>query len=122
MLAAYLYESTVCVSMSGSSAARAERTAFAAAVWPTPTLAERKRTRAKLLRCGFFRKDAEVVEDFLRELIVRQQLAHVVGHDEFVDRLVVGNGVAVLLLIFDDADDLVLEFLTVRRPDHDDVV
>src|SRR5947207_8990517 len=43
--AAYLYESTTADSKPGSAQASSARSAEAAAMWPTPTLAERKSAR-----------------------------------------------------------------------------
>lgn len=132
MLAAYLYESIVCVSSVGSTIRNAARTACAAAVWPTPTAADRKRTRRGLTRrrslwgvliAGrFFGENEKIVEDFLRERIVREQFSVDIGHDELVRRFAVCDRECILLVVFDDTDDLEFIFLSVGRLDDQDVL
>jgi hypothetical protein len=57
----------------------------------------------------------------LGQLVVVEQLAGVVGDDELVFLVAVTDGIAVALLVLDQADDLVLVLLAVRRLDDQDV-
>jgi len=69
----------------------------------------------------FLGEHEEIVEDLLRELVVREQVAGVVGHDELVSLLAVAHRVRVVLVVLDQTDDLELERLAVVRFDDEDV-
>jgi hypothetical protein len=57
----------------------------------------------------------------LRQLVVLEQLAVFVGHDELVGFLAVGDREAVVLVVLDEADDFELVLLAVRRLDDEGV-
>ena len=69
----------------------------------------------------FLGEDEEIVEDLLRERFVLEQLPGVVGYDELVGGLAIADRVAVVLVVFDDADHFELEFLPVVRLHDEDV-
>ena len=88
-----MYESTTSVRALGSARRKAAQTAFAAETWPTPTLADKNRTRigVLLLRRSivrrFFREDEEFIENFLRQGSVFEQLPVHVGDDELIKKV-----------------------------------
>jgi hypothetical protein len=71
--------------------------------------------------CGLFGEHEEIVEDFLRELVVIEERSGVVGDDELVSLLAVTHRVGVLLVVLNQADDLKLQRLTVVGFDDQNV-
>jgi len=63
----------------------------------------------------------EIVEDFLRQRVVRQQASTGVGDDEFVCLFTRTDGKAMVLLVFDDTDDFEFEALTVTCLDDQEI-
>ncbi len=75
-----------------------------------------------LLRSRLFGQNEKVVQNFLSECVVVEQLATVVGNHEFVGLLAVRDREAALLVVFDKSDHFEFVFLPVRRLDDEDIV
>jgi hypothetical protein len=73
------------------------------------------------LGAGLVREHEEIVQNLLREFIVVEQRAGRVGHDELIGFLAVAHGEGVVFIVFDEAHDLELQFLSVRRFDDENV-
>ena len=57
----------------------------------------------------------------MREFVVGEQRAAVVGYDELIGRFAIADRVRVALVIFNQTDDFKLERLAVVRFDDEDV-
>ena len=75
-----------------------------------------------LLGCRLFGENEKVVENLLSEFVVVDQLAILVGHDEFVGCLAIRDGERIVLVVFHDADDLEFVFFAVDGFDDENVL
>ncbi len=55
------------------------------------------------------------------QLVVIEQRARFVGHDEFVGGFTVADGIRIALVVFHETDDFKFQRLTVVRLDDEDV-
>jgi hypothetical protein len=69
----------------------------------------------------FFGEHEEIVEDLLGQLVVVEQRARIVGHDELVGLFAVADRVGVVLVVFDQTDDFEFQRLPVVGLDDEDV-
>jgi hypothetical protein len=71
------------------------------------------------LRRRFFSQDKEVIENLLGQLIVIEQRAFGIGHDEFVSFFAVAHGERIIFVVFDEADDFELNLRAFVRFDDE---
>ncbi len=75
------------------------------------------------LRLGarFVGQHEEVVQNLLGQLVVVEQRSDRVGHDELVGLFAIAHGERVVLVVFDESDDLEFQLFAVGRLDDENV-
>jgi len=73
------------------------------------------------LRRRFFSEDKEVIENFLSQLIVIEQRAFGVGHDELVGLFAVAHRKRIIFVVFDEAYDFKLKLRAFARFDDEQI-